>query len=156
MNTSNLFSSEVRTLLEQGGWYEGREGAGTYEVPSDVVYPEGIEKILNEFGGLYIKSNGPGISLVRNSIEFDPSDAEGESSEDGILTDYSSKIGRVLYPIGHVPKESLMLCTDLDGNVYMVGDYLYMVGHSFAEGISNILLGIKGKQFKESDSTWMD
>ena len=47
-----------------------------------------------------------------------------------------------------------MLCMDLDGKIYMVGDYLYLVGESFSEGIGNVLLGIEGKQLNEETLYW--
>jgi hypothetical protein len=36
----------------------------------------------------------------------------------------------------------------------MAGDYLYLAGESFTEGVSNILLGIEGKQLDEQALTW--
>jgi hypothetical protein len=106
--------------------------------------------------GLLIKSTGPGLTLARNSILFDPSYAELESSEDGTLRYYADLLQQPLYPLGHIPQESLLLCIDLAGTMYMAGDYLYEVGSSFAEGVSNVLLGVKGKEFNESTLNWQD
>jgi hypothetical protein len=103
-----------------------------------------------------IKSTGRGLTLGRNSILLDPSYAEGESREDGTLPYYASLLQQPLYPLGHIPAESLLLCIDLTGAMCMAGDYLYRVGRSFAEGVSNILLGVKGEEFNERTRSWDD
>lgn len=154
MNENIFFRGEVLELLMQAGWYKGRTVEGKLELPSDVQYPLEIANILAEFGGLYIRSSGAGITLSRLSIKFEPAWADKESSEDGILWDYSTRIGKKLYPLGYIPDESLILCIDLAGKVYMAGDYLYLVGQSFTEGISNILLGIEGQQLDDQTLAW--
>lgn len=151
-----FFTPEVLTLLTRAGWYEGRQAHGQFAVPSDVHYPAQIAQLLWEFGGLLIKSTGAGLTLGRNSIHFEPSYAERESSEDGILTYYAGLLEHPLYPLGHIPAESLLLCIDSAGTMYMAGDYLYRVGRSFAEGVSNILLGVKGEEFNERTLSWND
>jgi len=151
-----FFTPEVLTLLTRAGWYEGRHAQGQFVVPSDVHYPAHIEQLLQEFGGLLIRSTGAGLTLGRNSIHFDPSYAEMESSEEGILTYYAGLLQHPLYPLGHIPQESLLLCIDWAGTMYMAGDYLYRVGRSFAEGVSNILLGVKGEEFNERTLSWDD
>lgn len=154
MNEENLFRARVLELLKLAGWYKGRSVAGRLDLPNDVVYPMGIANLLTEFGGLYIKSSGTGITISRLSIKFEPVWADKESSENGILLDYSNRIGKPLYPLGYIPDESLILCMDSEGKVYMAGDYLYLVGNSFAEGVSNILLGIEGKLLDDQTLTW--
>lgn len=154
MATSFTFSPEARLLLERAGWYAGRDASGTFELPSDVQYPPQILAILNEFGGLFVRSSGSGITVSRSSIEFDPSYADKESSEDGNLWDYTNRTGIPLYPLGHISDEALDLCIDLQGNVYLVGDYLYWVGNSFEEGVNNVLLGIKGKELNDRTLLW--
>jgi len=151
-----FFTPEVLTLLTRAGWYEGRQAPGQFAVPSDVHYPALIAQLLQEFGGLFIKSTGAGLTLGRNSIHFDPSYAERESSEDGKLSYYSDLLQQTLYPLGHIPDESLLLCIDLAGTMYMAGDYLYRVGNSFEEGINHILLGVKGAEFNERTLRWID
>lgn len=154
--STTFFTPEVLALLTRAGWYEGRQAQGQFAVPSDVHYPVLIAQLLAEFGGLFIKSTGRGLTLARNSILFDPSYAERESSKDGKLSYYSGLLQQTLYPLGHIPAESLLLCIDLTGTMYMAGDYLYRVGSSFAEGISHILLGVKGNEFNERTRRWED
>ena len=154
MAISFTFSPEVRLLLERAGWYAGRDASGTFEMPSDVQYPQQIQAILNEFGGLSVHSSGSGITVSRASINFDPSCADKESSEDGNLWDYITRTGIPLYPLGYTRSGELYLCMDLQGNVYMVGDYLYWVGKSFEEGVSNVLLGVKGKVLNDQTLLW--
>lgn len=151
-----FFNTEVLALLKQAGWFPGRNVGDMVDYPSDVAYPLDIQMLLNEYGKLFVRSTGAGVNMGRNSIDFDPSWAEQESSEDGKLHYYSSVIGTTLYPLGYVPDESLMLCIDSDHKVYMAGDYLYWVGNSFAEGISNILLGVSGRRFRESTGEWWE
>ncbi|GAB3635492.1 hypothetical protein GCM10027422_10820 [Hymenobacter arcticus] len=153
MNTT-VFGPEVVIMLTKAGWFPGRHIDKDLELPSDVQYPAAILKLLQEYGGLKVRSTGAGITVGRNSIDFDPTWADQESSEDGKLYYYSGLIGTTLYPIGHVPLEALLLCLDKDNRVYMAGDNLYWVGNSFTEGVSNILLGISGKVLDEEEMNW--
>jgi hypothetical protein len=148
------FSPAVQEILEQAGWHKGRNAAGTFPLPHDVVYPDAIILILNEFGGLYLRSKGPGITLARLSIYFDPIDGDFGSSEDGNIYYYASLIAKKLYPLGSIPTESLTLCIDENFHMYMLGDNLHHVGDSFAAGVSNILLGIRGKTLNERTLEW--
>ena len=150
------FSPEVRALLEQAGWYDNRIASPPPALPYDVQYPPAIHRLLMEFGGLSVESSGPGVNKARNSIEFDPLWAEGESTEDGRLTYYSSLLGSTLYPIGQVSNSPWMICLDLHGKVYMAGDCLFFVGESFVEGVSNMLLGIRGKVLQEETKQWIE
>lgn len=154
MGSSLSFSPAVQEILEQAGWYKRRNAAGTFPLPHDVVYPEAIMLILNEFGGLHLRSKGPGINLARLSIYFDPIDGDFESDEDGKIYYYASLIAKKLYPLGSIPTEALMLCIDEDFHLYMLGDNLHRVGDSFAAGVSNILLGIRGKTLNERTIEW--
>lgn len=154
MDTPLSFSPAVQQILEQAGWYKGRNAAGTFPLPHDVVYPEAILLILGEFGGLHVRSTGPGSTLSRLSIYFDPMDADFESSEDGNIHYYASLLSKKLYPLGSIPTEALTLCLDENFHTYMLGDNLHYVGDSFVEGVSNILLGIRGKVLNERTLEW--
>ncbi|GAA4039495.1 hypothetical protein GCM10022409_26470 [Hymenobacter glaciei] len=156
MSNQIFYNHEVIALLKEAGWFEGRNAGSSLTLPSDVKYPVEILEILQEFGGLSVRSSGPGITLIKNDIDFNPAEAEFESEIDGRLHYYSQLLKRTIYPIGYVPNESLMLCLDSTGKTYMAGDNLYLVGTSFVDGVSNILLGIRGKIFHEDDLRWMD
>jgi hypothetical protein len=149
-----VFNPEAKALLSAAGWIPGRNVGGKLPLPTDVIYPAHIKSILNEFGGLYVTSKGPGITVGRNSIHFDPTDAQGESEEEGSLTHYSQLLGTTLYSLGYIPDESCMICIDSKEQVYLVGLYLIFKGNSFAEGISNILLGVDGKTLNEDTLEW--
>lgn len=155
MENNVFFNSDVLALLKQAGWFPGRNVGDSIDYPSDVVYPIEIRMLLHEYGKLKVKSSGPGVNMVRNSIDFDPSWAEQESSEDGKLKYYSDLLNKTLYPLGYISNESLFLCIDLKENIYMAGDNLYWMGESFVNGVSNILLGIAGKSLNEESNEWM-
>lgn len=142
-------------MLEQAGWHPGRNVSESIDYPSDVEYPSDIRMLLSEYGKLYVRSTGAGVDVTRNSIDFDPSWADQESSEDGQLRYYSELIGTTLYPIGFVRDDGLMLCIDSSHKVYLAGDDLYWVGNSFVEGVSNVLLGVRGKIFNHQQMRWI-
>ena len=154
MNPSVFFSPEALELLTRAGWVAGRSDGETVKLPDDVRYPMRVQMILREYGGLMVRSEGAGTNVGRSSIRFEPWKAQGESSEDGTLGYFSGLIGTKLYPIGYIPDESLLVCMDESEKVYMAGDYLYWVGNSFVEGISNMLLGIDSKQLDEDTLEW--
>lgn len=154
MSNNFFFTPEVMTLLAKAGWFPGRRTGEDIELPSDVEYPDFILQLLQEYGGLKVRSVGAGIDVGRNSIDFDPTWADQESSEDGKLYYYSNLIGNTLYPIGHLPQEALLLCLDKDSKVYAAGDNLYWTGNSFIEGVSNILIGVNGKILNVDKMDW--
>jgi SUKH-3 immunity protein len=156
MSNHQFYSREVIAMLEQAGWFEGRNVAASLVLPGDSKYQASILEILQEFGELFVNSTGPGVSMARNSIDFNPMEAEGENEVDGRLYYYGQLLDRPLYPLGYVPDDSLILCIDATGRTYMVGDNLYLVGMTFVSGVSNILLGIRGKIFHETELRWMD
>ncbi len=155
MENIYLFNQDIAALLSVAGWYRGRKEGNSIPLPKDVIYPAQIKAILDEFGGLFIKSQGAGIEIGRSSIKFDPMDADGES-KDGSVGYYSELLTTTLYPLGYLPSESFIVCIDMDGRVFLTGDDCYLVGNSFPEGISNILSGVKGKRFKESTRGWWE
>jgi hypothetical protein len=155
MNSSIFFGPEASAILSRAGWVAGRSDGDTIKLPDDVRYPVCIQMILREYGGLMVRSEGSGTNVCRNSIEFEPSIAQGESSEDGTLDYFSGLIQTRLYPVGYIHSEALYVCVDDAEKVYLAGDGLFWEGDSFVEGISNILLGIKGKQLDEDTLNWV-
>ena len=139
------FPVEVHALLTQAGWFAGRNALDAVQLPADVDYPAAVRHLLAEFAGLDVRSTGAGINVTRNSILFDPFWANMESGEDGLLTYYAAQVGTALYPLGVVKRENAIICLGADGRLYLAADSLSLDGNSFAEGISNILLGIKGR-----------
>jgi hypothetical protein len=156
MNNNISFSPEIIIPLTKAGWFPGRQVANELELPSDVEYPADVFALLSEYGRLKVRSEGAGINTAKNSIDFDPTWAEQESSEDGRLYYYSNLINNTLYPLGYLPQEALFLCIDRDSKVYMAGDNLHWIGDSFVQGVSNILLGISGKILDEQGLSWID
>jgi hypothetical protein len=155
MKTHHPFNSEVRSILLQSGWYEGRKEGSTVPLPRDVTYPPKIKSILDEFGGLFIHSEGSGVNIGRSSIRFEPSRADGETI-DGAVGHFAEMLGTTLYPLADLPTLPLTVCIDMNERIFLAGDSYHWVGDSFIEGISNILLGIDGKQFNEVTRDWWD
>jgi hypothetical protein len=155
MRNHQFHNREVLAMLEHAGWYIGRNIAATLTLPDDTKYPSSAIKILEEFGELSVRSSGSGISVCRNSIRFHPMDAEGENKPDGRIYSCGKMIGQPLYPLGFIPNDAFYLCVDGSGKMYLVGDKLYLIGETFVTGVCNILLGVRGKVFHETELRWM-
>ena len=96
MSSQIFYNREVISLLQKAGWFEGRNAGSLLALPSDVKYPVEILEILQEFGGLNVHSSRPGVTLARNSIDFNPAEAESESEIDGRLYYYSQLLERTI------------------------------------------------------------
>lgn len=130
------FPSNIRALFEQAGWYPGRVAAA-YDNPA---YPAEIRAVLVELGGLTLPASG---------VFFTPMHAAQDWQE------YADILGRALYPVGQTA-DNWDVCIDQFGSVYLVFDWLVLMGVSFAEGIINCLLGrgALAPQLNEDDCTW--
>jgi hypothetical protein len=142
------FPAEVEALFEAADpqfvmtWREDLSGV---RLPNDVLYPDEIKALLAKYAGLHVRAEGPGIDGPRHSIELDPWRAEGENGVGGLLTRSSERADTVLFPLGRVPGLAALLCLATTGRVYLAGAQLVLAGDTFAEGISNMLRGVRGQ-----------
>lgn len=129
----------VRPLFESAGWRPNRKIAPSIRPVEVPAYRVGRE-LLEEFEGLHVGKVGPGRDWAASDIDFNPADAEDLMSSFSISDDSLCPIGS--YHHGHG-----MLYVDADGALYG-GDTIgkrgiFLIAPSFADGVTNILLGIK-------------
>ena len=71
--------------------------------------------VLKEFGGLHIKSEGPGVACARSDLEINPLLARGE--EDRFFS-FNCFRGKQLFPLGEAVVGHVFAAIDEDSTVY--------------------------------------
>ena len=103
-------TGEVDETLRAAGWQPGRrvpvqQWRETLEATGLVRMHEAAERFLTEFGGLDVQISGPGITCARTPFNFDPELAVGEEDR---FTDWSSTVGRDIFPIGELDEGTIL------------------------------------------------
>ncbi len=99
------------------------------------------EKILRQYGGLHVDSDGVGQNMARSGIRLDPLELEGESDIFGL---YEDVVSGNLYPIGRSDEGRLVI--DESGYCYHLHDRGADRYENIEELIRGILLGIRGER----------
>ena len=135
------FSPQVRALLERAGWYPGRVADPPVRLPASPSYPPQVLALLQEFGGLRIE--------YVHGIKFEPVEVDNE-----MVAFYSEELGRTLYPLG-VSYEYSDVCIDLNGFVYIIGNWVSLAGQTFEDGITQFLTQTStALHLNKEDMTW--
>ena len=146
-NRDPQFSDVVVDALKNSGWQPGRRVddstiRGWLRSLEGFEVNGAAERVLQEFGGLKIDQRGPGVSVARGPINFDPMKASGE---DDRFADFASLTGK-LFPLGEVWGGYALFAISPDERVFAVMDDVWLVGESFAEALDHLVRGVKSKR----------
>ena len=146
------FSKETEHLLKASGWFEGRSvphlveaWRAELETPGGFTLSDVARRILNEFGGLHVLSEGAGFECARSDVDINPLLARSE--EDRFFSFDCLKTRRI-FPLGEAVSGHLFAAVDDSGHVYLVMDVVLHVADSFDAALENLLLG-KGTRLLE-------
>jgi hypothetical protein len=153
------FLPEVEAVLRESGWSPGRkvseeqinewlviEWPVKHGVLQIRMFPAAW-RALNEFGGLHIEQDAPGISLSRHSFIIDPlavRDA-GRWEYNWIFDEWA--VNGALFPLGVWNEGECDLAIDGQGRV--VTDNLQLVGNSIEEALTALILGIMPEEYPD-------
>ncbi|MEU3540235.1 SUKH-3 domain-containing protein [Streptomyces paromomycinus] len=114
------FSREVEDVLRRSGWLPGRRvDLARWKVSAaEFTWHSAAEVFLQEFGGLRVDIDGPGITCAREPFEFDPELAVGEGER---FAELSALFGLGLFPLGEVGQGEFFLAIDEEGDIYRLG-----------------------------------
>lgn len=149
-----MFNEEIIKQLKLVGWFEDRSLKDRIQFSySDT--PEFLKEFLYKYGELVVKrvphQSLSGEAELHLFSEMEQEDLEG----DNYIPYYQSIIGRKLYPLGAYLPDGYYICCDVDGRVYMIGEYCYYRGKNLYEGVENILLGWNNcLQLDEDTGKW--
>jgi hypothetical protein len=140
------FSLETEQLLKRAGWFAGRcdssqveDWAHEMESPDGFKMSSVAKSVLKEFGGLHIKSDGPGLECARSDIELNPLLAKCE--EDRFFS-FSCFMGKQVFPLGEAVVGHMFAAIDEEGKVYLVMEEVQLVASSFDAALESLLLGM--------------
>lgn len=140
------FNEFVSNTLKDAGWYPGRnmqEAASQWKYElnksDDWDMFTAAESVLLEFGGLKIEQKGAGQTLAREPFEINPMLAIYEGDR---FTEYSATLDIRLYPLGEASGGHHFLAIGEDGRVFVIMDDMKMIGRTFDEAITNLIVGI--------------
>ncbi|KUG05870.1 SUKH-3 domain-containing protein [Solirubrum puertoriconensis] len=141
------FSDEVLHLLQEAGWYEGRNvDTNRYAAAiraSKYPWQEAAHRFLSEFGGLllrFLRSDGS-----VSTLHFNVPQALASQTSANVLADCMKRLGSGGFTIiGQAYAEDLVLLMDSQGRVYGGGcdDCLYLIANTGEEAIETICLDL--------------
>jgi hypothetical protein len=144
------FPEPVLNVLIGAGWFPGRR------IP-DSLFHEWITRlgsvdgfssnpfaalVLYEFGGLRVHQSGPGVDYAREPFEILPILGVGERDR---FRDFEPTVGSSLYPLGEGSGGHWFLAIDELGKVYGIMESIWLIGGSFDEAITNLILGVSSR-----------
>jgi hypothetical protein len=149
------FDDVVQKALQQAGWFPKRDISAQVSAWAESlrqsdrmeIFPE-AERILQEFGGLTIGAQGPGVTCAKGAVLFDPLTAQGEGER---LSLYEGSAHTRLYPLGEERGQSWWwFAVGEDRRVYSFGDcdFMIIMGDFFEEALHNLIYGIAGTRLE--------
>jgi hypothetical protein len=147
------WSEEAEKLLARSGWYRGRRVDERVEAwrrqlaegDNFQMFPA-AEVALREFGGICVRSEGPGIECARGSVDLDPELARGERQR---FERFKGVIGQDTFPLGEAYDGHAFLVIDRLGRVLLIGEGVHLLGENIRKALDAVLTG---RQPKELDS----
>ena len=129
----------IQELFLKAGWKYSHESvlSGIDAAPTELL----AKKICAEFGGLHVGTTGPGRDLGASDVFFYPV----PNAEDSYLAEPWEKIVGSLEAIASAHHDHMVFLVSAAGTYYVFTDpdgKLYLVGHSFAEAMERLLLGL--------------
>ena len=145
MLTSPEWSAQTETELVAAGWYRGRQDTARVaewrrklDTPGGFRMSSAAEQALEEFGGLRVERQGPGIECARGGFDLNPELAVGEEDRFG---EFRHQVESDLFPLGEAFNGHAFLAIDHAGRVYLLGDRIQLVGTNIYSALDSILVG---------------
>jgi hypothetical protein len=144
--TTETFTRETRLLLERAGWFRGRDVSATVAEWERAMAAQfkifaAARDALNEFGGIVVEVQGPGIDFARTSFHLDPTLAQGESAR---FSWCEESVRTRLYPLGEVMGGHGFLGIGEDGRVFALHDDVCSeIGPSIHHALDSLVRGVK-------------
>lgn len=139
------WSEESESRLKDAGWYKGRRNAQrvaewrqSLESPNGFRMSLAAEAALEEFGGLHVDCQGPGIECARGGFDLDPELASGEEDR---FDRFRQQVGSDMFPLGEAFDGQAFLAIDGEGRVYLLGDRICLLGNNIRVALDAVLMG---------------
>ncbi|MEU9202900.1 SUKH-3 domain-containing protein [Streptomyces sp. NPDC048332] len=140
-------AGEAEETLRAAGWKPGRrvpiqQWREMLEATGLVRMHKAAERFLTEFGGLDVQISGPGITCARTPFTFDPEHAVGEEDR---FADWSSTVGRDIFPIGELDEGRFFLGIDETSEIYLIETWIATFG-PVREALEKLVLGVSPRR----------
>lgn len=145
MSTSLGWSAQTEAQMTTAGWHKGRratqrvrEWRRQLEKPHGFRMSSVAERVLEEFGGIRVESQGPGLECARGGFNLDPELVSGEEDRFG---DFRDQVESDLFPLGEAYNGHAFLAIDGTGRVFLLGDTIQLLGTNIYDALDAILVG---------------
>lgn len=132
------FNSKVQKKFKEAGWNQDRNVLDVYsDVYKFTEYPSFLTDFLKEYGNLEVNETSPKNIEWPNKLLIIPHYAGYESDE--IYSGDLKLFGKVLFPFAFYEKDGYVIACDADENIYMLGDYNFLIADNLKKGIEVLL-----------------
>lgn len=160
---SDGLPAEVEAVLRENGWVPGQDRSeqvrAAVRLVSEQVGARGARheafpaalSALEEFGGVYVVQDGPGVDLRRRPFALDPTMATSSAET---FADVAEALGTRLFPLGVEGDAESFLAVDEQGRVFAVDEQgEWFLGETPAEAITTLVSGTQPARVGD-DGTW--
>lgn len=131
------FRKEVQEILKKAGWYSGRDVRDKFnDIYHFEEFPEFLKEFLYEYGDLVIETQ---TEFAKGTLDL-KAITSGFFSLDDLNTKAFYGKDLITYPIGYYSLDNTVLECDLEGRVYMDGDFPTLMSEDFKEGIEKVIM----------------
>lgn len=135
------FTPSAESALRDAGWRPARrtyvEAWIDHFEERGCVATEAAVDFLVEFGGLDFQIAGRGVDRAREPFDLDPTLCDGNVDR---FLDWSTEIGRSLFPIGVMSRDYVCLGIDEFSELYLIESQILSFGR-MPQALESLLLG---------------
>jgi hypothetical protein len=132
------FTAEMKEHIKKFGWNPKRQIDLFDDFMLKYNYPDFIISFLQRFGDLKIHKLQDTNSGIINTTIINPFKSDGMDA-DSVSYEYSSDLNQKLYVIGVYLPENFEIAVDVNGAVYLLGEYCWCMGKDIFQGIESIV-----------------
>lgn len=134
------FKKEVQELFKKAGWYEGRSVKQKFDaIPRFQEFPDFLKEFLYEYGDLMIETHKYEDDDVTAHLNT-KSLLEGYFKINSYLDNPSPYNNEMIFPIAYYHLDVTIMECDLEGKIYMSGDFPALISNNFKEGIEKVIM----------------
>ncbi|MEP0263113.1 SUKH-3 domain-containing protein [Dokdonia sp.] len=134
------FRQEVQELFEKAGWHEDRNVKSVFDsIPRFNEFPEFLKEFLYEYGNLEVETYKYSEEDVTAHLNLKAINT-GIYKINNYLDNPRYYGNMITFPIADYHLDVTTLECDLEGNIYMSGDYPCLVSNDFKEGIEKVIM----------------
>lgn len=134
------FKTEVQQYFKNAGWYEGRNVKDKFDSVSRFnEFPDFLKQFLYEYGDLIVETHKYNDSDVTATLNLQAL-TTGLLTTEGMEEKKYFGVDLLTFPFAYYPLDNTVMECDINGKIYMDGDFPSLISNDFKTGIENVIM----------------